>query len=83
MAIASLDSNLLKFSVKDYLLRAGLCRLATGEIGAVVNALERYEGMDATFASTREGTLLRDLTTAFEGLDEDSFTAKVQPRRAP
>ena len=78
VGIASLESNLLKFSVKDYLLRAGLCRLATGELGAVVNALERYEGMDATFATTREGVLLRDLTTAFEAQDEDIFTTKVR-----
>ena len=41
VAITSLESNLLKFSAKDYLMRAGLCRLATGELGSVVNALER------------------------------------------
>lgn len=78
VGIASLESNLLKFSVKDYLLRAGLCRLATGEIGAAVNALERYEGMDASFSTTREGELLRSLVEAFEGLDEDTFTEKVR-----
>lgn len=78
VAIASLESNLLKFSVKNYLFSAGLCRLATGEIGAAVNALDRYDGMDATFASTREGQLLRDVTAAFEASDEDQFTAKVR-----
>ena len=78
VAIASLESNLLKFSVKGYLLMAGLCRLATGEIGPAMSALERYEGMDATFAQSREGVLLRDLATAFEGLDEDTFTEKVR-----
>lgn len=78
VAIASLDSNLLKFSVKGYLLRAGLCRLATGEVGAAVHALERYEGLDATFGQTREGALLRDLVSAFENIDEDLFTDKVR-----
>jgi alpha-soluble NSF attachment protein len=78
VAIASLESNLLKFSVKNYLLQAGLCRLATGEIGAAVNALERYTGMDATFATTREGELLRDLVAAYEAMDEDEFTEKVR-----
>ena len=34
--------------------------------------------MDANFATTREGTFLRDITTAFENLDEDAFTAKVR-----
>jgi len=78
VAIASLDSNLLKFSVKDYLLRAGLCRLATGDIGAAVNALERYVGMDASFESTREGDFLKKLVTAYEELDEDTFTDHVR-----
>ena len=57
MAIASLESHLLKFSVKDYLMRAGLCRLATGDVGAATAALDRYDGMDATFSTTREGGL--------------------------
>ena len=78
VAITSLESNLLKFSAKDYLLRAGLCRLATGELGAVVNALDRYEGMDPTFAQAREGVLLRDVTAAYEANDEDAFTQKVR-----
>ena len=33
--------------------------------------------MDATFG-TREGMLLREIAAAFEGLDEDAFTAKVR-----
>ena len=41
VAISSLESSLLRFSVKTYLLQAGICRLATGEIGVAVNALER------------------------------------------
>ena len=78
VAIASLESNLLRFSVKGYLLNAGLCRLAIGEIGSAVNSLERYEGMDATFAGTREGAFLRSLVGAYEGLDEDAFTDAVR-----
>ena len=46
VGIASLESNLLKFSVKNYLLAAGLCRLAAGM--SCVEAIERYEAMDAT-----------------------------------
>mmetsp|Transcript_837 Transcript_837/g.2307 ORF Transcript_837/g.2307 Transcript_837/m.2307 type:complete len:288 (-) Transcript_837:684-1547(-) len=78
VAIASLESNLLRFSVKGYLLSAGICRLATGEIGAAVNALERYEGMDASFATTREGQFLRALVTAYEAMDEEAFTDVVR-----
>lgn len=78
VAIASLESNLLRFSVKAYLLSAGICRLATGEIGAAVNALERYEGMDASFATTREGQFLRGLTESYEAMDEGRFTEVVR-----
>jgi hypothetical protein len=74
VAIASLESNLLRFSVKGYLLSAGMCRLASGEIGAAVNALERYEGMDASFSTTREGQFLRALVSAYEAMDEEQFT---------
>jgi len=78
VAIASLESNLLKFSVKNYLLSAGLCRLASGEGGAAVSSLERYNNMDATFAQTREGELLRDVVAAVEANDEEAFTEKVR-----
>jgi len=78
VAIASLESNLLRFSVKGYLLSAGMCRLASGEIGAAVNALERYEGMDASFSTTREGQFLRALVSAYEAMDEEQFTEVVR-----
>lgn len=78
VAIASLESNLLRFSVKGYLLSAGICRLATGEIAAAVNALERYEGMDASFSGTREGQFLRALVDAYEAMDEEQFTEVVR-----
>ena len=74
VVIASLESNLLRFSVKGYLLSAGMCRLASGEIGAALNALERYEGMDASFSTTREGQFLRSLVSAYEAMDEEQFT---------
>ena len=34
--------------------------------------------MDAAFAGTREGQLLRDVAGAFEAVDEDVFTEKVR-----
>ena len=53
VAIASLDNNLLRFSVKGYLLNAGICRMATGDADKSRSDLERYESMDASFATTR------------------------------
>ena len=59
-------------------MSAGLCRLATGELGAATNALDRYEGMDANFADTREAKLLRAIASAFEAADEEQFTESVR-----
>jgi len=70
VALASLDNNLLRYSVKGYLLNAGICRLATGEIAKAKLDLQRYEGMDATFSTTREGEFLRSLVEAFDEPDE-------------
>ena len=39
----SLNSNLLKYSVKGYLLNAGLCQLCRNDTVAITNALERYQ----------------------------------------
>ena len=83
VAIASLDSNLLRFSVKGYLLSAGLCRLAAGDIGAAVSALERYEGMDASFSGTREGTFLRELVSLPRALHEPSSNLRGPSTNRP
>ena len=50
MAHTALESTLLKWSVKDYLLRAGICHLATGEISDAVTALERYQARPVVVA---------------------------------
>lgn len=78
VAIASLDNNLLRFSVKGYLLNAGICRMASGDAPKARSDLERYEGMDASFTTTREGQFLRSLVEAFEATDEDTFTEVVR-----
>jgi len=78
VAIASLENNLLRFSVKGYLLNAGICRMAAGDPGKSRSDLERYEGMDASFTTTREGQFLRALVEAFEALDEDTFTEVIR-----
>jgi len=77
VANTSLDNNLLKWSVKDYLMRAGLCILASGDITAAQRALEKYKGMDATFEGTRECKLLEDITAAVDANDVEQFTNVV------
>ena len=78
VAMVSLENTLLKWSVKDYLLRAGICHLATGEVGDAVRAVEKYCSMDASFAGTREGVFLQAITSAYENLDADAFTDHVR-----
>lgn len=78
VAMSSLESTLLKWSVKDYLLRAGCCHLATGETGAATRALEKYSSMDVTFGGTREGQFLASMAQAFDDLDVDTFTDAIR-----
>jgi hypothetical protein len=59
VALASLSNNLLKYSVKSYLLNAGLCQLCRNDPVALSNALDRYQEMDPTFIDTRECKLLQ------------------------
>lgn len=61
IASQSIDNNLLKWSVKDYFLRAGLCHLAKGDVVAAERAVEKYMDMDATFSSQRECKFLQVL----------------------
>mmetsp|Transcript_18538 Transcript_18538/g.54950 ORF Transcript_18538/g.54950 Transcript_18538/m.54950 type:complete len:319 (+) Transcript_18538:47-1003(+) len=75
---AALESNLLKWSVKDYWLKAGICHLATGDGGAAASAVRRYNTMDASFEKTREGMLLENLTKAFGDADADAFTEHIR-----
>lgn len=73
----SLNSNLLKYSVKGYLLNAGLCQLCRNDTVAITNALERYQDLDPTFSGTREYKFLADLAASVDEEDVGKFTAVV------
>jgi len=77
VASGSIDNNLLKWSVKEYFLRAGLCHLAKADIVSAERALERYQDMDATFSSQRECKFLQELVNAYKGYDVEAFTGAV------
>lgn len=77
VASASVANNLMKWSVKDYFLKSGLCNLATGDQVSTNRALEKYRDMDPTFASTREHQLLVDLYEAVEQGDQEVFADKL------
>lgn len=70
------SSNLMRYSIKDYLLRAGLCHLALDVIGAK-RALESYRELDPGFPSTDQGQLLADLLVTVEQGDGEGYTARM------
>ncbi|PYH94609.1 vesicular-fusion protein Sec17 [Aspergillus ellipticus CBS 707.79] len=74
---SSINNNLMKWSVKDYFLKAGICHLATNDLVAANRALENYRDIDTTFASTREHQLLIDLVQAIEAGDQEAFADKL------
>ncbi|KAF9413749.1 hypothetical protein BGZ94_000634 [Podila epigama] len=77
VASASLDNQLMKWSLKEYFLKAGLCHLATGDIVSAHNAVERYCEMDVTFRSTRECQFLQSILNAVDTSDVGLFTGCV------
>lgn len=77
VAQQSINNNLMKYSVKDYFLKAGMCHMATKDLVATQRALEKYRELDPTFASQREHQLLVDLSQALEAGDQEMFTDKL------
>jgi len=77
VASASVANNLMKWSVKDYFLKAGLSHMATMDMVSFNRALEQYRDKDPTFESTREHQLLIDLGAAVEQGDEEAFADKL------
>jgi len=77
VAEQSINNNLMKYSVKDYFLKAGICHLASGDLVAAQRALERYTEMDPQFGTQRECMLLKDLCEAVEAKSQEQFTDKL------
>ncbi|KAK6436943.1 vesicular-fusion protein S17 [Oleoguttula sp. CCFEE 5521] len=74
---SAINNNLMKWSVKEYLLKAGICHLASGDTIATNRALESYRDLDPSFAGTREHQLLVDLSEAVEAGDQEVFADKL------
>lgn len=77
VATASVANSLMKWSVKDYFLKSGMCLLAIGDMVTTNRAFEKYRDMDPTFASTREHQLLIDLSETLEAGDQEAFADKL------
>jgi alpha-soluble NSF attachment protein len=77
IAADALESNLLKYSAREHLLRAGLCRLCIGDAIGASRAVESYGSMDGTFPTSREGQLLQAVASSVDDGDVDAFTNAV------
>ena len=79
VAHASINDSLQKYSVRDYLFRAGLCQLANTEIGLLEakKKILSYASLDPTFSQSRECTLLQDILDSLEEDDLDKFTQSL------
>ncbi|KPM34445.1 putative vesicular-fusion protein sec17 [Neonectria ditissima] len=77
VAEQSINNNLMKYSVKDYLLKAGICHLASGDLVAAQRAVEKYRDIDPSFAAQREHQLLLDLCEAIEAKSQEQFADRL------
>ena len=77
VAKTSIQNNLMRWSVKEYLLKAGICQLCTGDQVGVNTALDRYRELDPSFSQQREHQLLCDLAAAVQEGDQEMFADKV------
>lgn len=77
VAKASIQNNLMRWSVKEYLLKAGICQLCTGDQVGVNAALDRYRDLDPSFVQQREHQLLADLAQAVQDGDQEAFADKL------
>lgn len=72
VAKQSLNNSLTKWSLKEYFLKAGLCRLADKDVVSAERALEQYQEWDPNFGTTRECQLLKDVTEAVKNGDQEA-----------
>lgn len=73
----ALQSTLLQYGAKDHFLRAGILHMVVGDSVTAKLAVERYNGLDPRFASSREGELLGNLVEAFDERDGEKFVDKL------
>ncbi|KAK3315255.1 putative vesicular-fusion protein sec17, partial [Apodospora peruviana] len=81
VADSSLSNNLMKYSVKEYYLKAGLCILATKDIVTARRNIDKYREKDPSFATQRECQFLVDLVEAVEAGEQEVFQERVAAYR--
>ncbi|KAI7863757.1 soluble NSF attachment protein [Spinellus fusiger] len=77
VAANSVDDALLKWSLKEYFMKAGLCHLCAGDMVRTRQALSGYCSMDMSFETTREYQLLKGVADSVDSGDVEQFTQVV------
>lgn len=77
VARSSVNNNLMKWSVKEYFLKAGICHLASGDMVATNRKLQEYRDLDNTFVGSRENMLLSRLVATVEEGDQEKFSDEL------
>ncbi|VBB77293.1 Putative vesicular-fusion protein sec17 [Podospora comata] len=77
VADSSLDNHLMKYSVKEYFFKAGICILATKDLVSARRNIERYREKDPSFGGQREFKLLSALIEAVEAGNQEVFTDEL------
>ncbi|KAJ3307162.1 vesicular-fusion protein S17 [Kappamyces sp. JEL0829] len=78
VAAKSLDNNLTKWSVREYLFKAFICVLCINDSVRSKSTLDKYLTMDPSFKGTRECALCTSLLETIEAGDSEAFTAALQ-----
>ena len=74
---SALDSQLLKYSAKDYFFKAALCHLCVDLLNGQ-QAIQKYKEMHPALNDSRECKLLVNLMLHMEENDVDGFTEVVK-----
>jgi len=73
----AVDDSLLRWSVKNHLLKASLCQLVLGaqknDMSEATKAFAKYEEWSEIFCGTRENKLVQDLKKAYEDMNTEAF----------
>lgn len=77
VAKQSLNSNLSKWSLKEYFVKALFCYLCVGDDVATSKAMDKYVEWDPSFGATKEYNFLVDIADAVKNGDEQAFTDKL------
>lgn len=77
---SSIDNNLLKYSVKDYLFKATLCGMVmaakTGDedMKDMEDTIDRYKDLNPAYDGSRECKFLEECVKAYQDEDVEAFT---------